>query len=142
VGALEPKFSAELLDRLGVEPDDELRTRLYDRAAWPDLRRRLAGVFRTRTRDEWSALLEGTDACAAPVLSLSEAAGHRHNAARGTFTEVGGVVQPAPAPRFSVTPGGIAGPAPEPGRDTDAILREHGFGAAEVAALRAAGAVR
>src|SRR5215469_888865 len=74
VGALEPKFSGELLDRMGVAPDDELRARLYDPAAWPELRDRLAALFRTRTRDEWCALLEGTDACAAPVLALGEVA--------------------------------------------------------------------
>jgi alpha-methylacyl-CoA racemase len=142
VGALEPKFSAELLDRLGISAEDDLRRRLYDPGAWPELRVRMAGVFRTRTRDEWCALLEGTDACFAPVLTLGEAPAHPHNTARGTFAEVAGVVQPAPAPRFSATPSAIAGVAPEPGADTDAILRECGYGDADVAALRAAGAVR
>ena len=141
VGALEPKFSAELLDRMGVGADDDLRRRLYDPSAWPALRVRMAELFRTRTRDEWTALLEGTDACVAPVLSLAEAPSHPHNAARGTFTEVAGLIQPAPAPRFSATPGGISGPAPEPGADTDEILRDCGYGEAEVSALRAAGAV-
>jgi alpha-methylacyl-CoA racemase len=142
VGALEPKFSGELLDRLGVGPDDELRRRWYDAAAWPELHARMAELFRTRTRDEWCALLEGTDACVAPVLTLGEAPGHPHNVARGTFTEVAGVVQPSPAPRFSETPGVIAGPAPEPGRDTDAILRECGYADSEVTELRSAGVVR
>jgi alpha-methylacyl-CoA racemase len=142
VGALEPKFSTELLDRLGIAADDELRRRLYDPSAWPELHDRLAAIFRSRPRDEWCALLEGTDACFAPVLTLGEAPGHPHSAARHAFMEVAGVVQPAPAPRFSATPGAIAGPAPEPGRDTDAILREHGYGDAEIAALRAAGAAR
>jgi alpha-methylacyl-CoA racemase len=142
VGALEPKFSTELLDRLGVAADDDLRRRLYDPSAWPELRERLAAIFRTRAREEWCALLEGTDACFAPVLSLGEVAAHPHNAARGTFTEVSGVVQPAPAPRFSVTPGAIAGVASEPGADTDAILGECGYGGPEVDALRAVGAVR
>src|SRR5215469_673305 len=141
VGALEPKFSAELLSRLGIGADDDLRRRLYDPGAWPELRSRLGDLFRTRTRDEWSALLEGTDACAAPVLSLGEAPTHPHNVARGAFTEVAGLVQPAPAPRFSATPGGISGPAPEPGRDTGAILDELGYGGSEIEALRAAGAV-
>ena len=142
VGALEPKFSTDLLDRLGVAADDELRQRLYDPSAWPALGERLAGLFRTRTRDEWCTLLEGTDACFAPVLTLGEAPAHPHSTARGTFTEVAGVVQPAPAPRFSATPGAIAGPAPEPGAHTDDVLRECGFSDAEVADLRAAGAVR
>jgi alpha-methylacyl-CoA racemase len=142
VGALEPKFSMELLDRLEVPADDDLRRRLYDPSAWPELRGRLAERFRRRTREEWCALLEGTDACFAPVLSLGEAPGHPHSAARGTFTEVAGVVQPAPAPRFSATPSGIAGPAPEPGADTGAVLTELGCSETEIAALRAAGAVR
>jgi alpha-methylacyl-CoA racemase len=142
VGALEPKFSAELLDRLGLAADDDLRRRLYERAAWPELSGRLAELFRTRTRDEWCALLEGTDACFAPVLSLGEAPAHPHNVARGMFTEVGGVVQPAPAPRFSATPGAIGRPAPEPGADTDEILREYGYADEQIAALRAAAAVR
>jgi len=142
VGALEPKFSAELLDRLEVPPDDDLRRRLYDPSAWPELRGRLAERFRARTRDEWCALLEGTDACFAPVLSLGEAPDHPHSAARGTFTEVAGVVQPSPAPRFSATPSGIPGPAPEPGADTGDVLAAFGYSEAEVAALRAAGVVR
>jgi alpha-methylacyl-CoA racemase len=142
VGALEPKFSTELLDRLEVPADDDLRRRLYDPSAWPELRRRLAERFRARTRDEWCAALEGTDACFAPVLSLGEAPAHPHSAARGMFTEVAGVVQPAPAPRFSATPSGIAGPAPEPGADTDDVLAESGYSGAEIEALRAAGAVR
>jgi alpha-methylacyl-CoA racemase len=142
VGALEPKFSAELLDRLGLAPDDDLRRRLYDRSAWPELSGRLAQLFSTRTRDEWCALLEGTDACFAPVLSLGEAPAHPHNAARGTFTEAGGVVQPAPAPRFSATPAAIGGPSPEPGADTDEILREYGYADDQIAALRAVAAVR
>ena len=143
VGALEPKFSAELLNRMDVGPEDQLRRRLYDPAAWPELRERMAELFRTRTRDEWTALLEGTDACVAPVLTLGEAPAHPHNRARGTFTEVAGLVQPAPAPRFSATPAAVPRPAPEPGADTDEVLvDECGYGEAEVAALRAAGAVR
>ncbi|HEY1145672.1 MAG TPA: CaiB/BaiF CoA-transferase family protein [Allosphingosinicella sp.] len=94
IGALEPHFYAELMSRLGVsEPQMS-----------PDLADRLTELFKTRTRDEWCALLEGTDACFAPVLSLAEAPGHPHNAERKTFVEAGGVIQPAPAPRFSRTP--------------------------------------
>jgi alpha-methylacyl-CoA racemase len=99
VGALEPQFWAELLRRLGLDAGD-LPAQL-DRDGWPLLRARLAALFRTRTRDEWSELLAGTDACVTPVLGLAEAPAHPHNRARGTFVDVGGVVQPAPAPRFS-----------------------------------------
>lgn len=141
VGALEPRFSAELLDRLGVAPDDDLRQRWYDPGAWPELRNLMADLFRTRTRDEWCALLEGTDACVAPVLSLGEAPAHPHNVARSTFTKVAGVVQPSPAPRFSATPSGIAGAAPEAGQHAAEILRECDYGDGEIADLRRAGAV-
>ena len=95
-----------------------------------------------RTRDEWCALLEGTDACFAPVLDPGEAPDHPHNRARGTFTEVAGVVQPAPAPRFSRTAPEIAGPPPGPGQHTDEALADWGFAADEIAELRAAGAIR
>jgi alpha-methylacyl-CoA racemase len=140
VGALEQKFSWELLDRLGIAPEDSIRQRWYDAAAWPELRRRMADLFRTRTRDEWCALLEGTDACVAPVLSLGEAPAHPHNAARGTFADVAGVVQPAPAPRFSATPSAMAGAAPEPGQHAGEILRECGYSDAEIADLQREGA--
>ena len=94
-----------------------------------------------RTRDEWCSLLEGTDTCFAPVLSPSEAPEHPHNRERGTFTEVAGVVQPGPAPRFSRTPGSIRRPPPHAGQHTDEILADLGLEAEAIAALRAAGAV-
>jgi alpha-methylacyl-CoA racemase len=109
IGALEPQFYAELLDRLGLASDDWPQ---YDRERWPALKRTLGEIFRTRTRDEWDAQLGGTDVCFAPVLGLDEAAAHPHNAARGLYQGVGGVVQPSPAPRFSRTPGAIR---PSPG---------------------------
>jgi len=138
VGAIEERFYRELLRRLELEGED-LPDR-HDRSGWPRLRERFAEVFRTRTRDEWSQVMEGSDACFAPVLSLSEAPGHPHNRARNTFVEVDGVVQPAPAPRFSRTPGRIRrGPAPV-GQDTTEALREWGFSAGEIAAFRASGA--
>ena len=99
-------------------------------------------MIRTKTRDEWCALLEGSDACFAPVLDPDEAPQHPHNRERGTFTEVAGVVQPAPAPRFSRTAPEIAGPPPRPGEHTDEALSDWGFRAAEVGELRAAGAIR
>jgi alpha-methylacyl-CoA racemase len=103
IGPLEPQFYAVLLDRLGLSGDPDF-AEAADPSAWPKLRERLAGIFRTRARDEWCALLEDTDACVAPVLSLAEAPRHPHNVARGTFIESGGLLQPAPAPRFSRTP--------------------------------------
>jgi alpha-methylacyl-CoA racemase len=98
-------------------------------------------VFRTRSRDEWSELLGGSDACVAPVLAPAEAPAHPHNRARGTFVDVGGVTQPGPAPRFSRTPCAPPGPPPAPGEHTDEVLRDWGLDPARVARLRAAGAV-
>ena len=102
VGALEPAFYDELLDRLGIDAADGDRN---DPSAWPALRQRIADAFATRTRDEWTAVFAGSDACVAPVLGLGDATRHPHLAARGTFVEHDGVVQPAPAPRFSRTHG-------------------------------------
>jgi alpha-methylacyl-CoA racemase len=139
VGALEPKFYGELLDKLGLRPDE--LPAAADRRRWPELRERLAAVFRTRTRAEWTELFEGSDACVAPVLRPSEAATHPHNHTRGTFVAVGGSPQPAPAPRFSRTAPAPPQPAPFPGQHTDAVLSSSGFGPSEIAALRAAGAI-
>jgi alpha-methylacyl-CoA racemase len=139
VGALEPRFWAELLERVGLGADD-LPPQL-DPAGWPVLRERLAAVFRTRARDEWCALLEGTDACVAPVLSLVEAPTHPHNRARATFVEVAGTPQPAPAPRFSRTPCPTPTP-PATGEGPAAVLAAWGFSPGEVARLRSSGAIR
>jgi alpha-methylacyl-CoA racemase len=138
VGPIDAKSCAELVRLLGLDglPDQN------DRSTWPAMKERLAEVFRTRTRDEWCELLEGTDACFAPVLEPAEAPGHPHLRHRGTFTEVGGVVQPAPAPRFSRTAPVVAGPPPRPGEHTEEGLLGWGFSAAEVEDLRGAGAVR
>ena len=103
VGAIEPQFYAILLDKLGLAGDAEF-TRQNDFALWPGLKARLEALFLTRTREEWCALMEDTDICFAPVLSLTEAPKHPHNVARGTFIEAEGILQPAPAPRFSATP--------------------------------------
>jgi alpha-methylacyl-CoA racemase len=139
VGALEPGFYAALLELVGLDGADLPAQR--DRDGWPALRERLAALFRTRTRDEWCRLLEGTDACVAPVLSPTEAPAHPHNRARGTFVDVGGVVQPAPAPRFSRTPCARPEPPVGPGEHTDGNLAAWGIDPDEVARLRAAGAV-
>jgi alpha-methylacyl-CoA racemase len=136
VGALEPRFYAELLERVGL--GDDLPDQ-YDQTAWPALRDRLAAVFRTRTRDDWCQLLEGTDACVAPVLSLLEAPAHPHHQARHTFIEVAGVTQPAPAPRFSRTP--TAHPAAGPTTDLDQTLAAWGLPPDRVAHLRSGGAL-
>jgi alpha-methylacyl-CoA racemase len=138
VAALEPQFYAELLARLELEPGEWPQ---QERERWPEFRERLAGIFRGRTRQEWETIFEGSDACAAPVLGLAEAPGHPHAIARAAFTEIDGVVHPAPAPRFSRTAGGLRGGAPAPGEHTDALLAEAGFSSAAVDELRAAGAV-
>jgi alpha-methylacyl-CoA racemase len=139
VGPIEPQFFALVAAKLGLDT-----ARFGDRmdpANWPALREALAAAFRARTRDDWAALFEGTDACVAPVLDLREAPSHPHNAARGVFTERDGAVQPAPAPRFDRTTAEPSLPPPLRGEHTDAVLAEWGFAAAEIAALREAGAI-
>jgi alpha-methylacyl-CoA racemase len=139
IGSLEPQFYAVLLRNLGVDPLE------FERGPgpkdWPGLRARLAEVIRGKTQAQWCAVMEGTDACFSPVLSMEEAPRHPHNVARQTFVEVDGVVQPAPAPRFSVTPGAIQGGAAANGAHNHEALGEWGFEAAEIAALEAAGAL-
>ncbi|MBL7501707.1 CoA transferase [Frankia sp. CNm7] len=144
VGAGEHQFYARLLALIGLEDgeDKDLIRQQSDPATWPATKERLAAVFRTRTLDEWSKLLEGTDTCFTPVLTPAEAARHPHNVARGTFVEVDGVVQPAPAPRFSRTPAGPAGRPTSAGEHTRAALLAWGFAEAEVDVLLAAGAAR
>jgi alpha-methylacyl-CoA racemase len=133
IGPLEPQFYAELVRLLGLE---DLPDR-HDRENWPGIRERLTEIFRSRTRAEWTETLEGTEVCFGPVLSMAEAHRHPHNVARGTFVETNGALQPAPAPRFSRTPGGITRPPPAPGEGADEALLEWGFGTAEIAKLRA-----
>jgi alpha-methylacyl-CoA racemase len=138
VGALEPAFYAELLRLVGLEAEDLPQ---WDRERWPELKRRLAQVFRTRTRAEWSAILESADACATPVLSLDEAPSHPHNVARCTFVEIDGVVQPAPAPRYSRTPGAVRSAPSQPGADTATALADWGLERSEIDRLADAGAI-
>jgi alpha-methylacyl-CoA racemase len=137
VGAIEAKFYAELLERLGLA--GEALPKQNDRKGWPQLRARFAEVFRGRTRDEWCKAFEGSDACFAPVLSFSEARADAHNAARKSFVNVAGVDQPAPAPRFSRTPAAVPGAPPERGAGGRQALADWGFGEDDVAQLRSLG---
>jgi alpha-methylacyl-CoA racemase len=139
VGALEPQFYAALLRGLGLEAAD-LPGQL-DRDRWPELRARFAEVFKQKTRGEWTAIFDGTDACVAPVVGLGEAPAHPHNAARSGFVDVGGLLQPAPAPRFDRTPAGVPVPPVRVGEHTDETLAGLGLSAEEIAALRETGAV-
>jgi len=136
VGAIEPAFYEQFVRGLGLDPASLPDRR--DRARWPELRERFAAAFRTRTRDDWAAVFEPLDACVSPVLSLAEAPRHPHNAERGTFVEVEGVVQPAPAPRFRPA-GGDAPAAATPARErtTEAALADWGFAPADADALLA-----
>jgi alpha-methylacyl-CoA racemase len=134
VAPIEPRFYSQLLDRIGLDPAD--LPAQYDESRWPELRERLAEVFRTRTRDEWTELLEGTDVCYAPVLSFTEAQEHPHNKARGSFVDIeGSISQLRPAPRLSRTPGEVRPTYAYPGVDTESVLRENGFADDEIAAL-------
>jgi alpha-methylacyl-CoA racemase len=140
VGALEPQFYRLLLEKCGLA-DEGLDRAQFEVANWPRHKERFAALFRTRTRDEWCALLEGTDVCFAPVLSLAEAPGHPHNRARGAYVEVAGQRQPAPAPRFGTTPAAVRSPPAEVGGDTEALLVDAGYAQGEIDALCAGGVV-
>jgi alpha-methylacyl-CoA racemase len=134
VGAIEAKFYDELNQRLGLEALPQ-----HDRAQWPEMRARFEQAFRSRTRDQWCEAFAGSDACFAPVLSFSEARGHAHAAARSAFTEVNGVPQPAPAPRFSRTSASVARPPPERGQGGESALRDWGFAQDDVNLLKSRG---
>jgi alpha-methylacyl-CoA racemase len=137
VGAIEPQFCAVLLEQCGLPPLDSVTQ--FDVAQWPERKAVLTRLFATRTRDEWCAVLEGTDACFAPVLDIAEAPAHPHNQARESFVELDGVTQPAPAPRFSRTPAEVRSGPQAAGRAPDALLGRWGFEREEVCRLREAG---
>jgi alpha-methylacyl-CoA racemase len=139
IGSIEPQFYAELLERLGLA-GTELPAQM-DRGHWPELKERFEKLFKTRTRDEWCEILEGTDVCFAPVLTIPEAYAHPHNRERNTFVEVDGVLQPGPAPRFSRSSAGIQGPPTRPGEHTDEALADFGFGEEERVTLRRQGVI-
>jgi len=139
IASVEPQFYANLRKVAGLE--DKYWDERTDRARWPEQTGRLAKIFKSRTRDEWCALMEGKEVCFAPVLEWSEAVHHPHNVARKSFIEVGGVTQPAPAPRFSRTPTGQPAAPSVPGAETEAILRDWGFTEVRIRTLRDAAVI-
>lgn len=140
IGSIEPQFYAELMRLTGLDGDPEFAKQM-DKASWPHLKQRLGDVFATKTRAEWCAIMEATDVCFAPVLTMSEAAEHPHNVERGTFIEVGGMRQPAPAPRFSRTVPSVERPPAHAGQHTREVLADWGIAADRVDSLVASGAV-
>jgi alpha-methylacyl-CoA racemase len=139
IGSIEPKFYAELLEKTGM--DKMNLPPQMDRESWPEVIETYRAVFKTKTRAEWCEIMEGSDICFAPVLSMTEAPHHPQNVARNAFVDVAGVTQPAPAPRFSRTQAKAGGPAPVLGQDTSEGLAEWGFSEDEIATLLATGAV-
>ena len=139
IGSIEPQFYALLVEKAGL--DAERFAPQMDPSQWPALKAELIKVFASKTQAEWCAIMEGTDVCFAPVLSIMEAPDHPHNKARNSFVELDGIVQPVPSPRFSRTAPEISNPAPAPGADTESVLADCGFSADEVAALKESGAV-
>lgn len=135
IGSIEPQFYAELLERSGLGEQDDLPSQM-DRSQWPAMKERVAELIRTKTRAEWCDLMEHTDVCFAPVLSMEEATTHPHNVARGTFLEQHGLTQAGPAPRFSRTKAEVSRPGPHPGQHTDEILAEAGLGPDDITSLR------
>ena len=141
VGSIEPQFYAELMRLTGLADDPDFAAQM-DSSRWPELKERIAGLFRTKTRAEWCSIMEHTDVCFAPVLRMSEAAAHPHNVERGTFIEVGGVAQPAPAPRFSRTSPEVSRPPAHAGEHTREVLIVWGLPPDRVDELIASGAAR
>jgi alpha-methylacyl-CoA racemase len=139
IGSIETKFYDELLELSGLKKEELARQN--DREAWPAMKQKVAACFKTKTRDEWCKIMEGSDVCFAPVLSMTEAPKHPHNRHRGTFIEDDGVIQPGPAPRFSRTPSKIQRPPARPGEHTEEALRDWGFSASELEGLRKAAAI-
>ncbi|MCI3133102.1 CaiB/BaiF CoA transferase family protein [Phenylobacterium aquaticum] len=139
IGSIEPQFYALLLEKTGIT--DPAFAAQMNRGEWDNLRAKLAEVIGKKTQAEWCEIMDATDVCFAPVLDLDEAPKHKHNVARQTFVEVGGVIQPAPAPRFSETPGAIQGPPPAIGAHDREALSDWGFSADAIEALKSAGAL-
>jgi len=140
IGSIEAKFYKQLLYLTGLEGED--LPHQMDPSGWPALRARLSAVFKGKTRDEWCDIMDGHDVCFAPVLSLSEVADHPHNKARGTFVDIDGVVQPAPAPKFSRTKSEIQSPPCAPGQHTDEALTDWGIDAQLINELKIKSVIR
>ena len=141
LGSIEPQFYVELLELSGLGTEADLPHQ-NDRDRWPEMKDRIAAIIKTKTRDEWCVIMEGSDVCFAPVLTYSEAPNHPHNVARKTFVDSHGLVQAAPAPRFSRTEVALDGPPAWPGEHTDAVLADFGFSAADIGKLRDSGAIK
>jgi alpha-methylacyl-CoA racemase len=139
VGSIEPQFYQLLLQHTGIE-DPEFKSQM-DVTQWPKFKETIEAIFKTKTRDEWCEIMEGTDICFAPVLSFSEAVKHPQNAERNTFVEVEGVMQPAPAPRFSRTTPEIQSPPPATGEHTESALKDWGISEAEIQNLKECDAI-
>ena len=139
VGPIEPQFFAELCQKAGLEPLSPRQQN--DKDAWPRLNAEYEAVFRSKTRDEWAAIFDGSDACVSPVLTLDEVEQSPHNKARGIFFRQNGVLQAAPAPRFDRTPAGPVRAPAAPGSDTDDLLRNAGYSPEDITAMRADGAL-
>lgn len=140
IGSIEPQFYAELLDLSGLGADENFPPQL-SRSEWPAMKERVAEVFASKTREEWCEIMEHSDVCFAPVLSMEDATKHPHNVERGTFVDKFGMMQAAPAPRFSRTEPTLDRPAPHPGQHSEEVLAEFGFDAEDIAKLRQTGAV-
>jgi alpha-methylacyl-CoA racemase len=139
IGSIEPQFYALLVEKAGLAGQN--LPAQHDRAQWPMMKQKLEDVFRTKTRDEWCAIMEGSDVCFAPVLTMSEAPHHPAAKARNAYVDVAGFAQPAPAPRFSRTVEASPKPAPKRGSNTEEVLEQSGFSAAEIAELKKSGIV-
>ncbi|MFT5562357.1 MAG: alpha-methylacyl-CoA racemase [Sulfitobacter sp.] len=139
IGSIEPQFYALLIEKAGLDPEEY--SAQMDRDRWSEYKEKLTIVFKTKTRDEWCEIMEGSDVCFAPVLSMTEAAEHPHNKARGTFTELDGVLQPSPAPRFSRTSPAVTHGSRFPGEDTAAVLKDAGYSDSEISSMVESGAV-
>lgn len=140
IGSIEPQFYAELRRLTGLDADPDFDAQM-DARQWPALKDKLTALFRAKPRAHWCELMEMTDVCFAPVLSLTDAPAHPHNQARGVFGEVGGIVQPMPAPRYSGTATATPRPTPKAGADTNALLGALGYAADRIAKLQSAGAI-